>query len=671
VTSADKESDIDVGEEAIRRLAGQVFDAPKDHEKTKEIVSENKDGNGSDKGKKHQEQQVQNNKKDNERQKEKKPIYTQKYHDRDLLAEAVVIGRKPYFAVSAPQVGNPDEVSITLQNSIPIDDKTVLKPFEIAAYVNEPYTFKSEQEFFEFVKKTKEENLDTLYKKVKSIWKKFVDADDFHLSICAADTIFTYFQDKIGLTHYLFFVGDNSSGKSNNLTVLHYIVYRNMMSSGMTAANVYQFLGSGEEGIGTICEDEADNIDEDREKMKVHKNGYTTGKYYHRTDTSVGRQQLKFNTFCFKAFAAEKLPDSVTAKGFNQRTIELPCVYGFPQYDISEVANPAGEEEYQELLDELLDIRNTLLLYRLLHFQDKILDIKLNIQGREKQLFKPVLRVFQHTQTQNELLPVISKYISQRRENNANTLNAFLYDHVKGLIKAQNTYELESNLIWNTIKSTLQGKDIPSKPQSYDTVDFGTISQKSITETLVQVFGAKPTKRHSGRTLIFDQNKLQRLSRIYDLSIDIKVGLPLPGVADVADVAHVGLDNHLQEQYEDKEISISEHESTNIAIKKEENNAKIISQDDTKGSQPYVDAPQASHVPPTHSEQNNMDCGNRLSQYHSEHSDNAMEEYSTKLLLNQGAYWSGSKWNCKSCRYSYDGPGMIQHLSQEHNHQQG
>jgi hypothetical protein len=217
-------------------------------------------------------------------------------------------------------------------------------------------------------------------------------------------TIFTYFQDKIGLAHYLFFVGDNSSGKSNNLTVLHFVAYRNMMSSGMTAANVYQFLGSGEEGVGTICEDEADNIDEDREKMKVHKNGYNTGKYYHRTDTSVGRQQLKFNTFCFKTFAAEKLPDPVTAKGFNQRTIELPCVYGFPQYDI---ANPAGEEEYQELLDELLDIRNTLLVYRLLHFQDKIPDIKLNIQGRENQLFKHILRVFQHSQIQNELLPVM------------------------------------------------------------------------------------------------------------------------------------------------------------------------------------------------------------------------------------------------------------------------
>jgi hypothetical protein len=385
-------TDIDVDEEAIRRLAGQVFDAPKDRIKAKETVSGDKDGdgngNGSGKTKKRQEQQGQN-KKDAEKQKEKKPIYAQKYHERDLLAEAIIIGRKPYFAVSAPGVGDADEVTIALQDPIPIDDKTLLKPFEIAAYVNEPYAFKSEQEFLEFVKNAKSENLDSLYKKVKSIWRKYVDADDLHISICAADTVFTYFQDKIGLTHYLFFVGDNSSGKSNNLTVLHYTAYRNMMSSGMTAANVYQFLGSGEEGVGTICEDEADNIDEDREKMKVHKNGYTTGKYYHRTDTSVGRQQLKFNTFCFKAFAAEKLPDSVIAKGFNQRTIELPCVYGFPQYDISEVANPAGEQEYQELLDELLGIRNTLLIYRLLHYKDKSAIINITKAAARKSILMP------------------------------------------------------------------------------------------------------------------------------------------------------------------------------------------------------------------------------------------------------------------------------------------
>jgi hypothetical protein len=405
-----------------------------------------------------------------------------------------------------------------LQDSIQIDENTVMKPYELAAYVNKPYSFKSEQEFHEFVLKTKNENLDTMYKKVKSIWGKYIDADDFHISICAADTIFTYFQDKIGLTHYLFFVGGNNSGKSNNLVVMHFISYRNMMSSGMTAANVYQFLGSGEEGPGTICEDEADNIDQDFDKMKVYKNGYTTRIPYHRTDTSVGRQQLKFNTFCFKAFAAERLPDSVTAKGFNQRIIELPCTYGFPKYDISEVVNPAGEEEYQHLLDELLEVRNKLLIYRLLHFKEKIPDIKLNIQNREKQLFKPVLRIFQHTETLRELLPVISKYVSQKRESNANTLHAFLYRLVKELVNTQNTYELESNIIWNMVKETLQGKDIPYKPQSYDTVEFGPISQKGIIQTLKEVFGAKPPdKRHgNSRALVFDKSKLERLSKIYD-----------------------------------------------------------------------------------------------------------------------------------------------------------
>lgn len=40
MTAKDKESDIDVGEEAIQRLAGQVFDAPKDLTKAKETVSE-------------------------------------------------------------------------------------------------------------------------------------------------------------------------------------------------------------------------------------------------------------------------------------------------------------------------------------------------------------------------------------------------------------------------------------------------------------------------------------------------------------------------------------------------------------------------------------------------------------------------------------------------------
>jgi hypothetical protein len=165
-------------------------------------------------------------------------------------------------------------------------------------------------------------------------------------------------------------------------------------------------------------------------------------------------------------------------------------------------------------LDELLDTRNTLLVYRLLHFKDKIPDIKLNIQNREKQLFKPVLRVFQRTETTlNELLPVISNYISQRRENNADTLHAFLYRIIKELVQRQDDYELESGLIWNTIKKTLPGSEIQNRPLSYDSSEFGIISQKEIVQTLSDVFGAERSRDKTSRKLVFDPSKLDRLGK--------------------------------------------------------------------------------------------------------------------------------------------------------------
>jgi hypothetical protein len=71
--------------------------------------------------------------------------------------------------------------------------------------------------------------------------------------------------------------------------------------------NISQFLGSEEEGQGTLCEDEADRIDEDRQKMAIYKNGYITGFPVARTDTSFGRKQLKLNTFCFKSFPLIRL----------------------------------------------------------------------------------------------------------------------------------------------------------------------------------------------------------------------------------------------------------------------------------------------------------------------------------------------------------------------------
>src|SRR5207248_219361 len=107
--------------------------------------------------------------------------------------------------------------------------------------------------------------------------------------------------------------------------------------------------------------------------------------------------------------------------------------------------------------------------------------------------------------------------VSQNRELNANTLYAFLYKTIKELIHIENNAELESNGIWDRIKANLQGDEIPNRPQSFQSVEFGEIWQKSIVQILRDVFGATKSKRHGdGRKLVFDLKKLGRLGKIYD-----------------------------------------------------------------------------------------------------------------------------------------------------------
>jgi hypothetical protein len=257
--------------------------------------------------------------------------------------------------------------------------------------------------------------------------------------------------------------------------------------------------------------------------MAIHKNGYQTRFPVSRIDISFGRKQLKLNTFCFKAFAAERFPDPFKAKGFNQRVLEIQCYYGNPQEDISEVSNPAGDERLQKLLDELEETHNLLLSYRLLHFNEKIPDIKLNIKGREKQLFKPIVRVFQNTETLKKLLPVISNYVIQKREANDASFNSFLYKTIITMIAEGQRTTLASSEIWHKIVTDLEGTEIIGRSQSCETTEYGIISQKDIVQTLIHIFGAKSGSTGKIRTLTFNLPKLTQLGKIYDASIEVQI----------------------------------------------------------------------------------------------------------------------------------------------------
>lgn len=207
------------------------------------------------------------------------------------------------------------------------------------------------------------------------------------------------------MTHYLLFVGDNSVGKTNNLTVLQHLGYRTLCDISITPANIYRVQGSIEKGQAIILEDEIDDIEHQPEKMRIIKGGYEGNKKVTRNDdTPSGRRSQGFYIFGFKAYTSEKQPDSFKARGINERFFVLKCYAGTPDYDISEVVNPAGDEGYGAQLDELVELRKLLFAYRMLHYNDPIPNVKLNIKNRDKQLCKPLLRLFKGTRAEQEIL---------------------------------------------------------------------------------------------------------------------------------------------------------------------------------------------------------------------------------------------------------------------------
>src|SRR6478735_1269824 len=264
--------------------------------------------------------------------------------------------------------------------------------------------------------------------------------------------------------------------------MLNGIAYRPLFDVNVTAANIYNFLGQFEEGQGIMLEDEMDNIEEQDDKMRIYKTGYVSGaqvtRMYDSSDGNKGKGQ-RYNTFCFKAFSSERQQD-YKAKGFSERIFLIKCTPGSPQYDISEITNDAGDPEHKKLYREIEDLRKLLLVYRILHYDDQIPDIQLSIKNRDKQLCKPLLRLFYNTQAQKEIINALSKFISEKRNTKLNSLDFYLFSIISDLVKEENTI-VSNEALWNTVCS-LPGIEIPNKPLSYNTEGFGIISRTRVTK---------------------------------------------------------------------------------------------------------------------------------------------------------------------------------------------
>jgi hypothetical protein len=500
--------------------------------------------------------------------------YVQKYHDPSggfELYEAVLLGKDVHF-ISINRDVKPEEeggkVPWQLSTGFSIADGitsnntvTEILPTENLGYISKPYRFESEREIDFYMEKASKLTLDQLYNYVKKIVQKYVAGSEMHKTILAGDIIFTYFQDIFGQTHYLFFYGDNGSGKTINLHLLEQIGYRVMFDVDITPANIYTFYGTVEEGQGVICEDEADDLDyKQPEKMKLYKKGYTSGGKVTRTETGgeQGRNQEGYYVYGFKSFTGEEKLDPDYAKGLNERIFYIECQEGDPQYDLTEVLNPAGEQEHEDLLAELEDMHKTLLMYRLIHHTDKFPNVDVLVKNREKQLVKPLIRLFQGTESLKEISQALGEIIAQRRGVKRGTIEYALYKVIDQLIKDRKTHEFTAKLLYTSLREELDGeyKD-ENKDQSFETPMHGKVSHKKISTICEDRFGAKIKHTKNGNVLVFDEERFKKVKEAYSLEDE---GVQIIKV--VKDVKHVKDSSSVGRGVQEKETDIDDENRT-------------------------------------------------------------------------------------------------------------
>ena len=226
-------------------------------------------------------------------------IPTYKY-SKPELHEAAIVNGYPFFLKYEAE----KDMLLTIENIR--ESSRILRPPHREEYPYTPYEFTSE-ELDEYISRAKNETIDSLYQKAKSIVKKFNDQDEYKQNLLAIDIIWSYFQDKFGTTHYIGITGTNGSGKSSMGNTYEAVGFRAVNMTCPSAPNIFRVLGMIEAGQCTLVLDESDKISEDDKIMEILKTGYEFNKKVTKTNTNNWKQEWYF-TYCLKIIIGEKSP---------------------------------------------------------------------------------------------------------------------------------------------------------------------------------------------------------------------------------------------------------------------------------------------------------------------------------------------------------------------------
>jgi hypothetical protein len=405
------------------------------------------------------------------------------------------------------------------------------------------FEYASEDEFMDHIRIANEEdNLYKLYEDVRKFYTKdyFVDTDAKNSTILALYTITSFFQDKFSTVPYIWLIGDNGSGKNSILMTYSWLGYRVFYMSGASGANICEYLGTVEDGQGTIAEDELGDLDKDEHKKLLYMTGYASGGCVPKIldGNTKGRESRYYRSYCQKMSASENLPSIKYSKGVLDREFIIKCVKGFPKYNIKTTKKRTRTPEVLRLVNELQTLKKRLFAYRFAHFDDTIGEIEgLNISGRALELTESALQLFHKYKVTEEdektfnddIIPTLSAFLNDRSNRRNDSLEARLYPIIKTMTEAQDNDEFDNDTIFNTVWSELGGREIPGKSDIFYVPDLGiTVTRTKIMKVLKEKFKAIPVRTilldgSTKRALKFSTEVLERIKASYEEAWDIKI----------------------------------------------------------------------------------------------------------------------------------------------------
>jgi hypothetical protein len=349
-----------------------------------------------------------------------------------------------------------------------------------------------------------------LFWKVRDEFNLFLDVDSVWKDFLAACVLLTYQQEKVRTVPYVYFVGDNESGKTVALTLLSRLCYRPLLGVTIPPADLYGYLDDAD-APSTILEDEAQGLWKDTDKAKIYKAGYKQGATAPRTLITNHKRFIKyFRVFCFKACAAEEIP---RVKGLVERFIFIPMVEGFPEKYWADL-DREDEKRFRNL-------RNMLLKWRLGMIEHDLPEVDLPVKGRLKELWKPIIQTVHGLTVEGSLRRHLEQLQQERLSEKTNTLEGRLVKVVAELHEENKVLPFTN--IWDGLVTELEAVQNEKTPNMVDTSEFGLLTKRQIGYRLREVLNGRKRSVRAATGFTkgyeFDPNQLSRITRKYGVNI--------------------------------------------------------------------------------------------------------------------------------------------------------